>query len=233
MPNNSTLIGAKWFGPGALKFVNQNPDEGITQTEKDLINAKDKVVIGNANPKHTGGFTLTAEYKGFDFSAFFNWVYGNDVYNANKLNFTNYWGGRLYKNILQEMNTNDRFINVDPSTGKEVTNPAQLKELNKGAKYWSAAMNRAPLHSWVIEDGSFLRLNTLTLGYSVPKKILSKLKLEQLRFYVSGYNLWVWTKYSGYDPEVDAIRSTPLTPGVDYNAYPRSRSFIGSLNLTF
>jgi hypothetical protein len=114
-----------------------------------------------------------------------------------------------------------------------VNDPTQLAEMNKNAKYWSASMNRAPLHSWVIEDGSFLRLNNLVLGYSLPKALLSKIKLESLRVYVTGYNLWLWTNYSGYDPEVDAIRSTTLTPGIDYNAYPRSRSYNVGLNLTF
>ena len=226
--DNKALLGARWFGPGSLKFVNQNPEDGSGVDAKN-----DKVIIGDANPIHTGGFNLTATYKGFDISAFFNWVYGNSIYNANKLNFTNYWGGRLYKNILGIMNSNDRFIRIDPATGEVVNDPEQLAELNKNAKYWQASMGRAPLHSWIIEDGSFLRLNNLTIGYSLPKNVLSKLKIEQLRFYVTGYNLWLWTKYSGYDPEVDAIRSTPLTPGIDYNAYPRSRSFNVGLNFTF
>ncbi|MGV8091421.1 MAG: SusC/RagA family TonB-linked outer membrane protein [Mangrovibacterium sp.] len=226
--DNSALIGARWFGPGSLKFVNQNPEEGPGVDAQN-----DKVVIGNANPIHTGGFNLTAEYKGIDFSAFLNWVYGNDIYNANKLNFTNYWGGRLYKNILAMMDSKSRFIRIDPETGAFVSDPARLAELNKDAKYWSASMQRAPLHSWVIEDGSFLRLNNVTIGYSLPKKVLSRLGLQQLRLYVTGYNLWLWTNYSGYDPEVDAIRSTPLTPGIDYNAYPRCRSFNIGMNLTF
>lgn len=224
--DNRTLISAKWFRPGALKFVDQNGDKIVDA-------AHDKVVIGDANPKHTGGINLTTQYKGLDLSVFLNWVYGNNIYNANKLYFTNYWGTRLYKNILGMMNSDDRFVNVSKVTGELVTDPAELEEMNKNAKYWSAAMDRAPLHSWVIEDGSFLRLNNLTLGYSLPRGLLSKWKLEQLRVYVTGYNLAIWTKYTGYDPEVDAIRNTALTPGMDYNAYPRSRSYNVGLNLTF
>ncbi len=224
--NNRSLLNSKWFRPGTLKFVDQNND-GLVDA------ANDKVVIGNANPKHTGGFNLTAQYKGLDFSAFFNWVYGNDIYNANKLNFSNYWGGRLYKNLLGIMDSESRFTNISQETGLVVNDPAELAEMNKNAKYWSASMTLAPLHSWVIEDGSFLRLNNLTLGYSLPKGLLSKLRIDQVRVYASGYNLWIWTNYSGYDPEVDSIRSTALTPGVDYNAYPRSRSYNVGLNLTF
>lgn len=226
--DNHSIIGAQWFGPGSLKFVNQDPENGPSVDAKN-----DKVVIGDANPKHTGGFSLNAEYKGIDFSAFFNWVYGNDIYNANKLAYTTKMASRLYKNISAIMDSKSRFIRVSPVTGAVVNDPVELAELNKDAKYWQASMSLAPLHSWAIEDGSFLRLNNLTVGYSLPKSIITRLKLTQLRFYVTGYNLWVWTKYSGFDPEVDAVRSTPLTPGIDYNAYPRSRSFNIGLNLTF
>lgn len=226
VPNNRSLLNAKWFRPGTLKFVDQNGD-GVV----DALN--DKVVIGDANPKHTGGFNLTAQYKNFDLSGFFNWVYGNDIYNANKINFSNYWGGRLFKNLSGEFTSQNRFLNISPVTGLVVNDPAELAELNKDAKYWSTSMSLAPLHSWAIENGSFLRLNTLTLGYSLPTALLSKARISQLRVYASGFNLWTWTNYSGYDPEVDSIRSTALTPGVDYNAYPRSRSFNVGLNLTF
>lgn len=226
--DNSGLIGAMYFGPGSLKLVNQNPEEG---TSVDANN--DKVVIGDANPIHTGGFTLNAVYKGFDMSAFFNWVYGNGIYNANKLNFTDYRGSRAYKNLLSFMDSESRFMRINPETGNVVKDPDELAELNKNKSYWQASMSRTPLHSWAIEDGSFLRLNNLTVGYSLPKKVLTKLKIEQFRFYLTAYNLWLWTKYTGYDPEVDAVRSTPLTPGIDYNAYPRSRNFNIGLNLTF
>lgn len=223
--DNKGLVNARWFGPGTLKFVNQ--DDDLT------INTKDKVVIGNANPKHTGGFNLTAKYKGLDFSAFFNWVYGNDIYNANKLNFTNYQSGRYYKNILAVMNSNDRFTNIDRETGAVVHDPEKLKAINKNATIWSGAFTTSQLHSWAVEDGSFLRLNNITLGYSFPKKLLKKIHLEELRVYATGHNLWTWTNYSGYDPEVDSMRSTPLTPGMDWCAYPRSRSYNFGLNVTF
>lgn len=223
--DNKGLVNARWFGPGTLKFVNQ--DDDLT------VNAKDKVVIGNANPKHTGGFNLSARYKGLDFSAFFNWVYGNDIYNANKLNFTNYQSGRYYKNVLSIMNSNDRFSYIDKATGTVVTEPEQLKEMNKNAKIWSGAFTTSQLHSWAVEDGSFLRLNNVTIGYSFPRELLKKISIGELRIYATGYNLFTWTKYSGYDPEVDSRRSTPLTPGVDWCAYPRSRSFNFGLNVTF
>jgi hypothetical protein len=94
-------------------------------------------------------------------------------------------------------------------------------------------MTITPLHSWAIEDGSFLRLNTLTVGYTLPAKFTKKAGMSNLRMYITAYNLHVFTNYSGYDPEVDTRRNPPLTPGVDYSAYPKSRSFIAGFNVTF
>ena len=94
----------------------------------------------------------------------------------------------------------------------------------------------AVIHSWAVEDGSYLRLNTLTLGYTLPGKLISRIKMTQFRIYVTGYNLWLWTRYSGYDPEVSTTRSSSysaLTPGMDYSAYPKSRSFTFGLNVSF
>ena len=223
--DNSGLIGIKRFGPGTLKLKDQNGDL--------VVNAKDKVIIGNANPKHTGGFNLTTQYKGFDFSAFFNWVYGNNIYNANKINFTSYLQMRYYKNILNTFDSDHRFTYISKETGLVVTDPVQLADMNKNATMWSPAMSTPQLTSWAVEDGSFLRLNNLTIGYSLPKAILSKFSIEQFRFYATANNIWTWTNYTGYDPEVDTQRSTPLTPGVDNCAYPRARTFTVGLNLTF
>lgn len=98
---------------------------------------------------------------------------------------------------------------------------------------WSPGGSTLPLHSWGVEDGSFLRLNNITIGYSLPKKWIEKVKIQQFRIYATAYNLWLWTKYSGYDPEVDAVYSTPLTPGIDWSSYPRSKTFNFGFNLTF
>ncbi|HOD67856.1 MAG TPA: TonB-dependent receptor [Bacteroidaceae bacterium] len=224
--DNSSLTRPRRFWPGALKLKDQNGDF-VVDAEND------KVIIGNTNPKHVGGFSFTTQYKGFDLSAAFNWVYGNDVYNANKLYFYMYATGYNYKNILDISNSNNRFIYIDKETGLEVSDPTKLAEMNKNATLWSTAMTHAALHSWVIEDGSFLRLNNLTLGYTIPETLVNRIGLESLRIYATGYNLWIWTKYTGYDPEVDTRRATPLTPGIDWNAYPRNRSFNIGLNIEF
>lgn len=223
--DNRELIAAQRFWPGVLKYVNQDNDPKIT--------GADKVVIGNANPKHTGGFNFTSRYKNIDLSVFFNWVYGNDIYNANKLNFNSFQSARTYKNLLNEMNSENRFTYYNKTTGLLMSDPAELQIANANATMWSPINTQSQLHSWAVEDGSFLRLNNFSIGYSIPKDILSKLKLEQLRIYFTGNNLWTWTNYSGYDPEVDTRRSVPTTPGVDWCAYPRSRSYNVGLNLIF
>ncbi len=220
----SAMTLPKSFGPGNLKLKDQTGDGVVTLED-------DRVIIGNANPKHTGGFNLEAQYKGFDLSAFFNWVYGNDIYNANKM-----WGTYSmyqFRNLLNVMNSDNRFTYIDKATGDLVSDPALLAEMNKNATIWTPRMQMYTLYDWVIEDGSFLRLNTLTLGYSLPKNLLDKFRIRNLRIYASVYNLWTWTRYSGYDPEVDMQRSSPLTPGVDWNGYPRSRSFNIGLNVEF
>jgi TonB-linked SusC/RagA family outer membrane protein len=225
VPDDKSLITPYWFGPGTLKLKDLN-DDGV-------VDAKDKVVVGNANPKHTGGFNLTAQYKGFDCSAYFNWVYGNDIFNMNKGLFSCRYAGYSYKNLLNVMNSDNRFTTISKETGKIVTDPEELAAMNENATIWSPQYADPRLTDWVVEDGSFLRLNTLTLGYTLPKSLTGKIGIQRLRVYVTGYNLWTWTNYSGYDPEVSTVRGTPLTPGIDFQAYPRSRELNVGLNVEF
>ena len=206
--------------PGAMKFKDVNGD-GVVDTN-------DRQVIGNANPKFTGGLNQQFAYKGFDASVFLNFVVGNDIYNANKIDFTS--GYNPNQNVLGLMR--DRWRTID-AAGNRVTEPTALAALNENTQIWRPTLGRFLLSSWAIEDGSFVRVNNLTVGYSLPKKVLQRVHLTQLRFYVTANNVYTFTKYSGYDPEVNTRRATPLTPGVDYAAYPRSRAFLAGLNLTF
>ena len=229
--DNSSLTSAgSYFGPGALKFKNMDGNN--------VIDENDKVVIGSAQPIHVGGFALNGRWKGFDASAFFNWSYGNDVYNANKLDNSAQLLSRKYQNLSDEMSLSNRFTTIDPATGLNIydgknANPALLQQLNEGKTMWMPLHTTTVLHSYAIEDGSFLRLNNVTLGYTLPTNIVKKAHLSSARFYFTGYNLALWTNYSGFDPEVDSRRSTPLTPGVDYSAYPRSRQYVFGVNLSF
>ncbi len=208
--------------PGMLKWKDLNGDGLITAD-------KDRQVIGNANAKFTGGWTNQFTYKNFDLSVFVNFVVGNDIYNANKLEWTDGAFGNL--NMIDEMK--NRWTNIN-AAGQVVTDPTELKALNVNAKIWSPVrVQRWWLHSWAVEDGSYLRLNNLTLGYSLPKNLLSKIKISNIRFYGTVNNLATLTGYSGYDPDVTARRSDPLTPGVDFAAYPRARTWLFGVNVTF
>jgi len=196
-----------------------------------LVSEADQQIIGNANPTHTGGFGINITCYGFDLSANFNWSVGNDIYNANKIEFTQ-TGGSKYRNLLSCMADGRRWTNLNPD-GTICNDMEQLAAMNANTTMWSPYSEQKVFTDWAVEDGSFLRLNTLTLGYTVPKSITSKLHIQNLRFYVTGYNVFCWTNYSGADPEVSTRRSTELTPGVDYSAYPKSRSLVLGLNLNF
>lgn len=230
VPTVASYLGGISLRPGVLKLKDLNGDGVITADG-------DRQIIGNAMPKHSGGFGLNATFKGFDFSTFFNWVYGNDIYNTGKISF-NMLHRTTYGNMLNTMNSDNRFKYIDEA-GELVTDLEELRALNANATIWSpfSMGNASPvMHSWAIEDGSFLRLSNVTLGYSLPKNIISKVGMKQLRVYGTVYNAWMWTNYSGYDPEVSATRSSSyaaLTPGVDYSAYPKSRTYTVGVNVNF
>ena len=208
--------------PGKLKMKDISGDG--------LISVADCSVIGDANPLNTGGFNIDAVFYGFDLSAVFNWSYGNDIYNANKIEYTT--GRYQFRNMIDIMADGNRWTNVD-ADGNLVNDPATLQALNANTTMWSPQMTRHVFTDWAVEDGSFLRLNTVSLGYTLPVDLVRKAKLQNLRFYVSAYNVFVLTNYSGFDPEVSTRRNTVLTPGLDYSAYPKSRQIIYGLNLTF
>lgn len=208
--------------PGSLKLIDNTGDN--------LVNVDDCVIIGDANPKNTGGFNIDARFYGFDLSAVLNWSYGNDIYNANKIEYTT--GRYQFRNMIDIMAEGKRWTNVD-ADGNLVNDAATLASMNANTTMWSPYMTRHVFSDWAVEDGSFLRLSTLSLGYTIPSVVLDKVHLQNLRFYVSGYNVFLLTNYSGFDPEVSSRRNTGLTPGVDYSAYPKSRQILFGLNLSF
>ena len=222
--DNSAVIGANYMIPGAMKLKDLTGDGKVT--------VADRKVIGNASPDFTGGFNLSGFLYGFDFSANFNYMIGNQVYNANKVEFTS---SRKFsnRNLLNLMTVDQRWTNIDWATGEQISDPATLKSLNSGKTMWSPAIGSAVFSDWAVEDASFLRLQSVTLGYTLPEDLTQKAHIRRARVYVTGTNLFCLTKYSGYDPEVDTRRATPLTPGVDYSAYPKSTGFVAGLNLTF
>ena len=188
-------------------------------------------MIGDTNPKATGGFAINARAYGFDLSANFTYSIGNKVYNANKIEYTTSYQ-YYFRNMLDIMEAGERWTNLDPATGLITNDAARLEELNANTTMWSPYTGNV-LTDWAIEDGSFLRLSTLTLGYTLPKDLLKRIGISNLRLYTTCYNVFCLTGYSGFDPEVSTRNKTALTPGVDYSAYPKSRQFVIGLNLNF
>ncbi|MEG1402184.1 TonB-dependent receptor [Bacteroides sp.] len=211
--------------PGMWKFANLSGDDTV-------IDENDKTVIGNATPLFYGGFNNNFRYKNFDLSVFFTFSYGGEVLNATKL--TNTKAGRSNKNILDAANSSNRFMTIN-GDGQIITDPVELATINRGktvAAYHDLEDGDKYIHSWGVEDASYLKLSNITLGYNFPKRFVKKASIQSLRLYATASNLFTLTKYTGLDPEV-STRGYGLTPGVDFGAYPRSRSFVFGINLAF
>lgn len=226
IPTATTLVGdGSSLKPGDMKLKDVNGDG--------KVDLNDKTVIGNVNPKSSGGFVINGNAYGFDLMAAFNRSIGNEIYNADKIEFSTATASGQYKNLNSTMADGNRWTNLDPVSGQLVTDPVALTALNANTTMWSPYMRSAIFTDWAVEDASFLRLNTLTLGYTAPQMFTSKLGVSKLRFYLTASNVFVWTNYSGSDPEVSTRRKNPLTPGVDSSPYPRSRQMVFGMNLNF
>jgi TonB-linked SusC/RagA family outer membrane protein len=216
--------------PGLPKYRDLNGDHKIDDN--------DLGIIGNTAPKFTGGFNINVAYKNFDMGLNFNYSYGNDVYNANKL--LSLFGPKeagVYQNKLATMSNAYKIYNVVNGQLVRLRTPDDFNAANADATLPLSYSETGVTSTLGIEKGSFLRLNTLSLGYTVPKSVLSKVKVSNLRVYGSVYNVFTLTGYSGLDPEVgtndNANGSIYPTTGLDYGAYPRSRSFVFGVNLNF
>ena len=217
--------------PGAVRFKDIDGEAGATTA--------DYSVIAEMQPHHTGGFGFQANWKNFDFSGHFTYQLDGYIYNAMGMSSTNFankdtWFGR---NRLAYVNDCYKLYDVDQNGNLYmVTDPAALNALNKNAKYPVCLSEAGYTTSQFIEPGGFLRCNNLTLGYTVPDTILERVKLSNLRVYVTGTNLFVLTKYSGLDPETvpDSNASNAnLRPGFDNGNYPRPITFTAGLSVTF
>ncbi|MDE6623506.1 MAG: TonB-dependent receptor [Alistipes sp.] len=196
--------------PGHTKYRDINGDG--------KIDANDMTVIGNPNPKCYGGFTNNFEWHNFDLSVFFTWVAGNDILNANETLLTSFDSSR--NNFL------DKTLNVWTPQNPTNALPA-IPSAESQIEQWVTSRS--------VEDGSYLRLQNITLGYSLNAKkvpFLRKIGLSSLRVYFAADNLYVWTDYTGYDPEVNT-NSSALMRGLDYCSYPRSRTYTFGLDLKF
>lgn len=241
VPFTAVVTGKKPGGqnayPGLPKFKD-NDGSG-------RVDAADIREIGNTNPVHTGGFDITAQYKNFDLGLYFNWSYGQDVYNTEKLLslYHNPKGSQM-ANMFDFVKDSYRYHDISSGNLVNVTEPAALDALNKSAKYPTTHLQQGYTSDLGIEDGSYLRLNTVTLGYTLPGHIAGKIGAGNLRVYGTIYNVFTLTGYSGLDPDVNtrSIRSSSgtwhnnaryPTPGMDWGTYPRARQFVLGLNVTF
>ncbi len=196
--------------PGDIRFVDQDGNK--------LINADDKVNIGNPYPDFTYGLNLTAAYKKFDFNCFFTGVQGNDIFNATKFEL---------QAMQRLFNASTDVIGRSIVANGVVTNPsATLPRALGASQNWATASDR------YVEDGSYTRLKNITVGYTFGGTAFDKY-FSKLRLYVSAQNLITITNYSGLDPEVARADGNANSAGIDLGRYPQPKSVIFGLDVTF
>lgn len=188
---------------GDARFIDKSGDGKINYTD-------DRMIVGDPNPDFIYGWSNNFSYKNFDLSVYLQGSYGNDVINVQRAetNVSGPWGNQR-REILNRWTPSN--TNTDIPRARVTVDPLLLQS------------------SWLIEDGSYARIKTITLGYTFNKLPFVK----SLRVYATGNNLFTITNYSGFDPEVNAQGNSNLQLGVDYNAYPSSRSFIFGVNVGF
>lgn len=195
---------------GDVNFVDQNGDGDI--------NEQDKTIIGNPNPDYTFGFGTSFEYKNISLSMLFNGVFGNDIANGNMLELG--YAGTRNRNIIGDAFTEAFDIDTNP----DGTYPA-IGVGGLGPNYATDFNDRQ------VEDGSFLRLSNVTLGYNVPVENIDF--FDSIRFSLSGQNLLLISDYTGFDPEVNSFAYDPLRTGIDWGSFPNQRTFTFGVNVTF
>lgn len=196
--------------PGDFKFKDVNGD-GILD-----ITDTDRAIVGNYMPDFTYGFSVNAEWKGFDLGVVMQGVYGNEILNLSRRYFYNHEG-----NMNNYAGAVDRWKSeADPGSGWNVRANRAGKGLN------------GTTSTWHVEDGSYFRIKNITLGYTLPKLVAQKVQMQSVRVYVSAQNLFTFSKYEGYNPEV-TNRTTTTTLGEDYGVYPLAKVFTLGLNINF
>ncbi|EJX03923.1 protein containing TonB-dependent receptor, beta-barrel domain protein [gut metagenome] len=208
--------------------------------------------LGSTIAHTTGGFGFDGHIDNFDFNLFFNYSLGNKLINGTKLMSAFYANSSSGYSLNDDFALSKRYTLVDPETGLNLVKPSswstllntyggengvirRLNQMNAHASIYNpATVTTMQLTDYAVEDASFLRLNNLTIGYTLPQAWTKKCLLENVRVYFTGYNLFVITSYSGADPEVDtSSKRNLMTPGIDYAAYPKSRLFLAGINVTF
>ncbi len=228
--------------PGSPKYKDLGGPDGKPDGKVDADN--DRTIIGYAQPKFFGGFSQSFGYKGFELNVFANFVYGNKVFNANKLEYASSYGSQVnmltidnnrWKMIDENGNSIQRVVGISGTNYILGVDPETLSNANAHAAIWfpSTSVNGFYSQSYAVEDGSYIRINNVTLAYNVPRSLIAKIKMTNLRIYATVNNLATITGYTGYDPDANTRRGDVTTFGVDYAAYPRSRTFVAGLNISF
>ncbi|KAA9338311.1 TonB-dependent receptor [Hymenobacter busanensis] len=205
----SSAIPGKGTSPGDIRFKDLNGDGRITSADQE--------VIGSAQPKFFGGMTNTLSWKGIDLSFFLQFTYGNDMYNSTKD-----FGESMSTVYGQFATVRDRWKSeAQPGNGKIPRAAAGDPNSNRrdSDRY--------------LEDGSYARLKTATLGYNLPSQLVNKAHLQSARIYVAGQNLLTFTNYSGLDPEVSTFNTTNTALGTDFLTFPQARTYQLGVNLGF
>ena len=212
--------------PGKPKFKDLNGDGRIDE--------KDRTIIGRTTPKLQGGFGLNGQWKGFDFVANFTYFLDFDVYNATAYYLSSSIGNTNgnYLNVFSKFTDRWNYTDGKWHTYGDDTKRELYESVNAGKTQWNPAdLRKDYTVSNFVEDGSFLRCTDITLGYTLPTNIIKHAGMSKCRFYASVTNPFIITSYSGFDPEVDV--QSGLTPSYDMNRYPRSRSYVLGINLSF
>lgn len=201
-------------GDRKYKDLNGRDAQGkLTGQPDGVIDEADRTIIGNANPDFTWGLTNSFSWKGFDLSIFIQGVQGNEIVNAYLFEIGSL---NAETNVLKEFYDN-RWTPENPNSKYPKINPAERNVFSNAQ----------------VEDGSFLRIKNITFGYSLPATLLQRAKVTRLRLYASLNNLLTFTKYRGYDPEVNAFGQSNLLQGIDYGGYPLARTIIGGIQVGF
>ncbi|OQA48817.1 MAG: TonB dependent receptor [Bacteroidetes bacterium ADurb.Bin302] len=212
LPNSTNAVNA-----GDAKYEDLNSDGKIDESDCE--------VIGNPFPWLTGSLNFTAGYYGFDLQIFFQGVYGNQIYNALRERTEGTGQTCTLSTTMSDVFIYYNQDKRDAMTAAGIDWESIMAQYDGNIPNPYGNSNNNSTSSRFIEDGSYLRLKNVTLGYTLPKRITQKAKINRVRFYVTANNLLTLTKYSGYDPEVGG--------GVDYGNYPQSRTFMFGLNLDF
>jgi TonB-dependent starch-binding outer membrane protein SusC len=180
-----------------------------------VFNSNDQEILGNALPSFIGGFDNNVTFGGFDFRLFFQFTQGNTL-----LNYTKFFAEGMNGVFGQTQGVLNRWTPTNTNT-------------NVPRAVWGDPSGNRRVSERFLEDGSYIRLKTVSLGYNLPKSIIQKIKLDKVRIYVQGQNLWTATKYSGLDPEVNTFNTSNTALGTDFLTFPQPRTYTIGLNIGF